>query len=139
MFSILECPFSRIALQDLRTPSESPLSGVVTFVSTLPIEDKKSEDASGFNPGGLNQAAGRTSYKTIVDFRKDGPILPAGLLASVKIVTGEVRAEVCLPWNAIDLVKGVPYIRAFREGMGLQRFPVELGALGTHEVQVLTS
>jgi multidrug efflux pump subunit AcrA (membrane-fusion protein) len=121
-------------------PDGSSYNGHVTQISTLPFQEKR-DDASSSRGFGAN--AGSTTelpvtYLAKVDFKRPGPILPAGLHASVEIIAGTHQAKLCLPWNAIQVSDRGNFINAFTEGAGFRVEPVILGKTGRYYVEILS-
>ena len=74
----------------------------------------------------------------IVDFERAGEILPAKLLADVRIVKSSANVKSCLPWNAIEVVGGQTFARIFTEGQGWAKKPIKIGKQGRYYVEVET-
>lgn len=122
---------------DLTLPDGSEIHGKITFVSTLPHVEVKREAAFGAEYGAEQpKTSSHTIYKAVIEFVRPGAILPPGLLAHVRIVTGETKVASCLPWNAVDIVEGRAYARTFTEGRGWARSPITIGKMGRYEVEI---
>lgn len=120
-------------------PDGSKIDGKVTYVSTLPVEPN-TEQSSYMSYGSTEQQnkGGLTFYKAIVEFDRPGPILPPSLLSEVNIVKSSYKAKACLPWNAIEISDGKPFVRIFEDGKGWSQSPVVLGKQGRYHVELQT-
>lgn len=125
---------------DVILADKTHYTGSVRFISPMRSSARDDRDRYGqtSNDGGESDSKKTSQYQALIDFKRPGAMLPLGLTGIVEIVLSKTNAEVCLPWNALDISQGEPRIRTFREGAGWSYEKIKIGKQGTFDVEVLS-
>lgn len=125
---------------EVTLPDGSTIMGDVESVSTLPVlETLQNQDQFsqfGSSQGEAKNEKASNLYKANIVFFRPGPILPSGLLSRVRIVTSETSVKTCLPWNALVLKDGKPFVKSFKAGQGWSTIPISIGKTGRFDVEI---
>jgi|GEM_PF-7131695 len=117
-------------------PDSSLLPGTVTYVSSSPLSSGGPENRADVHSG--KNSGSNPVYRVSIALEKDGELLPQDLPVTAEIFLGQQRAAKCLPWNAVKVFNGKPYLSVFASDRGWTFRPVKIGLSDRTNIEVIS-
>ncbi len=85
-----------------------------------------------------NRDTGQKTFEVHVEFKRPGEILPNELSAQVEFTTAPYQSRSCIPWNAIVVKRGKPYVKLYGQASGYSEIPIVIGRRNSEYVELLS-